>query len=177
MTDTTPQPTTNPLPQGDLGLLETESARQLLASTIPARLAYTATDGTPRVIPTWFHWTGSEFVLPTFIAAPHVQHAATRLSALRARPAVALTIDTEQFPPVVLSVRGAATITEHSGVVAEYALSAHRYMGNEAATDYLAFLDDPKTVMARIAVVPTWVGLIDFQTRLPDTLGGVIAAT
>jgi hypothetical protein len=27
------------------------------------------TDGTPRVMPTWFHWTGEELVTPTFLAA------------------------------------------------------------------------------------------------------------
>jgi hypothetical protein len=40
---------TNALPQGDPRLLETEQAVRLLRSTIPARLAFTWTDGTPRV--------------------------------------------------------------------------------------------------------------------------------
>src|SRR5215813_6086862 len=40
-------------PQGDLRLLETDVARRLLSSTIPARVAYIATDGTPRVVATW----------------------------------------------------------------------------------------------------------------------------
>jgi hypothetical protein len=30
--------------------------------------------------------------------------------------------------------------------------------------------------MARIAVRPSWVGLVDFQTRLPSTLGGIAGA-
>jgi hypothetical protein len=59
------------LPQGDLGLIETDTAKRLLASTVPARLAYTSTDGMPRVMPTWFHWTGDELVMATFISAPH----------------------------------------------------------------------------------------------------------
>jgi hypothetical protein len=165
--------TETPLPQGSLALLNTDSAKRLLSSAIPARFAYTALDGTPRVVPTWFHWTGEEFILPTFVAAPHVKRPAARLQALRATPAVALTIDTEQFPPTVLSVRGQATVTEQPGVVAEYAMSAGRYMG-DAAADYLAMLDDPSTVMARIAVAPSWVGLLDFQTRLPRGMGGVL---
>jgi len=33
-------------PQGDLRLLETDVASRLLSSTIPARVAYIATDGT-----------------------------------------------------------------------------------------------------------------------------------
>jgi hypothetical protein len=40
------------LPQGDLGLLESEIARRLLASTALARFAYVSMDGTPRVLPT-----------------------------------------------------------------------------------------------------------------------------
>lgn len=36
------------LKQGDLGLLESEVARRLLASRIPARFAYVALDGTRR---------------------------------------------------------------------------------------------------------------------------------
>jgi hypothetical protein len=166
--------TESPLPQGSLGLLNAGDAKRLLSSAIPARFAYTAIDGTPRVVPTWFHWTGEEFVLPTFVSAPHVKRPAARLQALQAHPAVALTIDTEQFPPMVLSVRGQATVTEQQGVVAEYAMSAHRYMG-DAAADYLAMLDDPSTIMARIAVAPTWVGLLDFQTRLPRGMGGVLS--
>jgi hypothetical protein len=63
------------LAQGDLRLLDrlldSEVAQRLLSSTIPARLAYIATDGTPRVIATWFSWTGEELVMSMFLAAPH----------------------------------------------------------------------------------------------------------
>jgi hypothetical protein len=161
------------LPQGDLGLLDHELAQRLLASTIPARYAYTAKDGTPRVVASWFHWTGEELVMPTFFAAPHITKPAARVTALRARPDVAVTIDTEGFPPEMLLVRGRASVTEVDGVAEEYALAAHRYLGAEEATGYLAQIDQPSTRMARIAVRPQWVGLIDFQTRLPGALGGV----
>ena len=89
------------VPQGDLRLLETDQARRLLAEPLPARYAYTARDGTPRVLPSWFHWTGDELVMPTFLAAPHVRRPARRLVALRSNPDVAVTIDTEAFPPDV----------------------------------------------------------------------------
>jgi Pyridoxamine 5'-phosphate oxidase len=161
------------LPQGDLGLLRSEAARRLLGSTIPARLAYVATDGTPRIVPTWFHWTGQELVMPTFVSAPHVRHPAARLVALRANPDVAISIDTEGNPPTALTVRGRAVVTEVDGVPPEYALSARRYLGEEAAASYLAMLDQPVTRMARIAVRPTWVGIVDFQARMPSGLGGV----
>jgi hypothetical protein len=45
-----PNPMT--LGQGDLRLLESEVAQRLLSSRIPARFAYLATDGTPRVLAT-----------------------------------------------------------------------------------------------------------------------------
>jgi hypothetical protein len=159
--------------QGDPRLLESDVAKSLLSSTVPARYAYTAADGTPRIVSSWFHWTGDELVMPTFISAPHVRHAAYRLRALRARPDVAITIDTESFPPQVLSIRGKASITEMDGIVPEYADAARRYLGEQEAAAYLAQIDHPSTRMARIAVRPAWVGMLDFQTRLPSALGGV----
>jgi hypothetical protein len=158
------------LPQGDPRLLDTEVAQRLLSSTIPARMAYTGTDGTPRVIATWFHWTGEELVMATFLAAPHVHRAATRLGALRTRPDVAVTIDTDTFPPQVLTMRGRVTLTDVDGPAAEYASAARRYLGEDAGAQYLAQIDQPGTRMTRIALRPTWVGVLDFQTRLPEIM-------
>ena len=42
-------------PQGDLALLEDPIAQNLLNGQTVMRLAYTWTDGTPRVVPHWFH--------------------------------------------------------------------------------------------------------------------------
>jgi hypothetical protein len=161
------------LPQGDLRLLQSDVAQRLLASTVPARFAYISTDGTPRVVPTWFNWTGDELVMPTFVSAPHVRHAAGRLRALRANSHVAVTIDTDRFPPEVLLVRGEAQVSESDGVDPDYAQAARRYMGEQAEA-YLGHIDQPGTRMARIAVRPAWIGLLDFETRLPSTLGGVL---
>jgi hypothetical protein len=161
------------LEQGDPRLLESDVAKRLLTSTVPARYAYTAADGTPRIVASWFHWTGEEVVMPTFISAPHVRHPAYRVRTLRANPEVAITIDTESFPPEAVTIRGSAEITEVDGIVPEYANAARRYLGEAEATAYLAQIDQPGTRMARIAVRPTWVGVLDFQTRLPSALGGV----
>jgi hypothetical protein len=158
------------LPQGDLRLLDSPVAVRLLGQAIPARLAYTTEDGTPRVVPTWFHWTGEELVMPTYYAAPHIRRPARRIASLRANPAVALSIDTADQPPEVLLVRGQATVEDVDGVVPEYALSARRYLGDEAATELLSMIDDPSTRMARIAVRPTLVGVLDFQSRLPGPI-------
>jgi hypothetical protein len=162
----------SPIAQGDLRLLESDVAQRLLASTIPARYAYTGQDGAPRVVASWFVWTGEELVMPTFIAAPHISHAAYRVRTLQAHPEVAVSIDTESWPPEVLSIRGRAEVTEVDGIVPEYAQAAHRYLGEEVATGMLAQIDHPATRMARIAIRPAWVGVLDFQTRLPSALGG-----
>jgi hypothetical protein len=106
------------LPQGSLGLLETETARTLLASAIPGRLAYIAADGTPRVVPTWVHWTGQELVMATFVAAPHVARPARRIRDLQANPHVAICIDTQDSPPASLTLRGAVDVQIAPGVAA-----------------------------------------------------------
>lgn len=162
-------------PQGDLRLLDSDVARNLLSSAIPARMAYIAMDGTPRVTATWFHWTGEELVMPTFISAPHVRRPAARLGALRAHPDVAVSIDTESFPPDVLSIRGRVSLAEAAGVIEEYRLAARRYLGEEAAATYLAQIDQPGTTMARIAVRPAWVGVLDFRQRMPEVMGGLVS--
>ena len=163
------------LPQGDLALLDTELAQRLLAAPIPARMAFIALDGTPRVVPSWFHWTGRDLVTVTYLAGPNIgiRHPAARVAALRARPGVAVTIDTETSPPQSLSLRGRVEITEVDGLAPEYAAAARRYLGEEAAAGMLAGMDRPGTVQARIALRPTWVGLLDFDTRLPSAQGGV----
>lgn len=158
------------LPQGDVRLLETDLAQRLLASALPARVAYVAADGTPRNVPTWFRWTGEELVMPTYIAAPHIRRPAARIADLRARPAVAISIDTETNPPEVLLIRGRATVTEVEGVDPDYAISARQYLGEEEGSALVAQTDQPGTRMARIAVRPEWVGLLDFQTRLPGPI-------
>ena len=163
------------IPQGDLRLLDSGMAQRLLTSTIPARIAYLAKDGTPRVIPTWFHWNGSEIVMATFIAGPNVRHPPARPAALRANPDVAITIDTEAFPPEVLLIRGQASVTEVDGLPKEFEEAARHYLGEQGARDFLNQASGPGVRMARMSVRPAWVGTLDFETRLPSHVGGVVA--
>lgn len=148
------------LPQGHPDLIRTGTAQRLLGSRELARLAYTAADGTPRVFPMLFHWTGEEIVFATFAGA-------RKIAALRARPDVAITIDTPSTPPEVLLLRGRAEVTDVDGIVPEYALAQIRYQGEEAGRAAVAEADQPGVRMARIAVRPTWVGVLDFTTRFP----------
>ena len=154
-----------PVQQGNLDLLEHPVAKELLQSTIPARLAYIGTDGAPRVVPIWFHWNGHEVVMGTPPKAP-------KLKALRKNPKVALTIDDNQFPHRVLMVRGTAQLQDVDGVVPEYALAAERYFGPDQGRAWVTQLRGMIPSMVRIAVTPEWVGFLDFQTRFPSALAG-----
>jgi PPOX class probable F420-dependent enzyme len=150
--------------RGDLTLLDHPVARQLLRSTIPARLAYIALDGTPRVVPMQFHWTGEEVVLSCWPDDP-------KAAALRAHPAVALTIDTAEPPFRVLQIRGTAATTTVDGVVPEMRAAAIRYMGSEAGEAFVEQAARLSPRMVRIGVRLTWVDVLDFETRLP---GGMV---
>ena len=153
-----------PVKQGGLELLQHPASKELLQSNIPARLAYIGTDGTPRVVPIWFHWDGREFVLGTPPKAP-------KLKALAKNPKVALTIDDNNFPHKVLLVRGTAKLQPVNGVVPEYAQAANRYFGEQQGKAWVAQLSSMTPQMVRIAITPEWVGLLDFQTRFPIALG------
>jgi Pyridoxamine 5'-phosphate oxidase len=148
--------------QGDVKLLRDPIAQALLASRQPAHLAYTWDDGTPRVVPIWFTWTGEVIVFGTPPKAP-------KLKALRQRKDVAVTIDDASvWPYKALLVRGTATVDVLDDVAPEYAQAANRYFGAEQGAAWLSQLKGQP--MARVAVTPTWVAVIDFETRLPSAL-------
>jgi PPOX class probable F420-dependent enzyme len=148
--------------QGSVSLLEHDTAVALLNSTELARLAYVAADGTPRIMPMLFTWTGDELVMATFAGS-------AKIAALRKSPAVAITIDRAGPPPEVLLIRGPAEVTDVDGVVPEYAASHRRYYGEEQGNANIAQISAGNPKMARIAVRPDWVGVLDFQTRFPGT--------
>jgi len=151
--------------QGDLSLLQHPAAQELLHSKIPARLAYISTDGTPRVIPIWFHWNGREIVMASPPKAP-------KLKALAKNPRVSLTIDDNTFPHKVLLIRGRARLEPVEGIVPEYEAAAARYFDAELAKGWLGQLRTLVSSMVRITITPDWVGLLDFQTRFPSALAG-----
>ena len=154
------------LPQGDLGLLDEDLARELLGSPTLARLAYVWSDGTPRVVPTWFHWTGSEVVFGARVNSH-------KTIALEKNPAVAITIDRPD-PPSVLLIRGKAVISVEEGVLSEMEEAAGRYLGPESGAGWVSGMKAQVEQMARISVRPTWVGLLDFVTRMPAAMGGIL---
>jgi len=152
-----------PVQQGSLDLLQHPASQEMLRSKIPARLAYVATDGTPRVVPIWFHWNGREIVMASPPKAP-------KLKSLAKNPKVALTIDNDTFPHKVLLIRGSTRLEPMKGIVPEYAMAAERYFGKEKGDAWVANLASMIDSMVRIYATPEWVGLLDFQTRFPSAL-------
>ena len=152
-----------PVKQGDLALLQHPTAQELLNSKIPARLAYIAPDGTPRVVPIWFHWNGQDFIMASPPKAP-------KLKALARNPKVSLTIDDNAFPHKVLLVRGTARLESLNGIVPEYAIAAERYFGPDQGKAWVKNLGTMISSMVRLTITPEWVGLLDFQTRFPSAL-------
>jgi len=152
-----------PTQQGDLSLLNDPIAQQLLHSQIPARVAYVWTDGTPRVVPIWFHWNGEQLVLGSPVDAPKV-------AALRQNPKVAVTIDDNSWPHKVLLIRGIAAVEIVDGIVPEYAASAARYFGAEQGEAWVNQAKGLMSQMARVAIQPEWVAILDFEQRFPNAL-------
>lgn len=153
--------------QGSLDLLKDPVAQELLTSTTMARLAYVWHDGSPRVVPIWFHWTGSELVFGTPPEAPKVK--------VLDNAKVAITIDSTTWPYKTLLIRGTAHIRMVDGVVPEYAAAAKRYFGAEGGEAWVQQVSGLVDQMARIAVTPEWAGILDFETRFPSALEAAMA--
>ena len=149
--------------QGELALLDDPVAQELLHSTNLARLAYTWRDGTPRVIPIWFHWDGETIVLGSPPNAPKVD-------VLPTNSKVTLTIDRDEWPYHALLIRGTADVETVEDVTPEYAASAERYFGEEQGREWVEGIRQMSPQMARISVWPEWVSILDFETRFPSAI-------
>jgi nitroimidazol reductase NimA-like FMN-containing flavoprotein (pyridoxamine 5'-phosphate oxidase superfamily) len=142
---------------------ELEPAEEILQTATVARLAYDGIDGTPRVIPIGFLWTGDAVVVATHPTAP-------KYAALRARPRVALTIDTPS-PTRSLLLRGDAEIDVVDGVAPEYLEAAAKSMEGEGLAAFEAAVRETYDQMARISIRPDWARYFDFgEGRVPDFL-------
>jgi hypothetical protein len=140
-------------------------ARRLLDSANPARLAYIALDGTPRVVPVGFHWDGAQLVIGTVPGS-------AKVAALEAHPVVALTIDTSPpvWPPNVLLLRGTAEVSMVDGVFPEYVAGAKKLTPVEEFPQWEAGVHALYDQMTRIDITPTWVRVQDFETRIPKAV-------
>src|SRR5215217_3841476 len=124
-------------------------AQELIKAPIHARLAYNAWDGSPRVIPIGYLWNGEVFVMGSPANAPKIR-------ALAANPKVALTVDSESFPPHVLLVRGEATVEVVDGVPDEFIAASRRFVGEEGMPVWEAGVRALYRQTAIIRVAPAW---------------------
>jgi nitroimidazol reductase NimA-like FMN-containing flavoprotein (pyridoxamine 5'-phosphate oxidase superfamily) len=142
---------------------ELDAADEILRNATLAHLAYDGIDGTPRVIPIGFLWTGDAVVVATHPTAP-------KFAALQARPRVALTIDTPS-PARSLLVRGDAEIEVVDGPVPEYLEAAAKSMAGQELAAFEASCRETYDRMARISIVPDWARYFDFGAgRYPGFL-------
>jgi hypothetical protein len=152
-----------PTKQGDIGLLKDPVAQRMLQSTGPARFAYNWTDGTPRVVPIWFHWNGEEIVLSSPEDAP-------KFKSLQEGDAVAVTIDNDTMPYKVLLMRGTVHLDVVEGLPPEYEAAAVRVLGEAGGQGFLAQLRPICPRWSRAFIKPTWVGVMDFESRFPNAI-------
>ena len=144
-----------------LDSLDSPIARELLDSTIPARLAFVGPSGAPHVAPIWFVWNGQAFIMSSIAgSAKHI--------ALENEPRIELTIDSDTPPYRALRARGVANLQVVDGVVAEYVEAAHRYYGQATGDRWIRMMRGFTDSMVRIELVPEWVEVADFAERFPD---------
>jgi hypothetical protein len=153
-------------PQDVTRVLSDPLAQELMQSSIPARLAYLGPDGFPRD-PDWFPL---ERCSVRAVTVPH----APKVSALKANPKVAFTVDTNAFPPHVLLVRGTAAIDIVDGVPPEYLAASRKVVGPDQWDAFEAQVRAMYKRMARIKITPLWAKLLDFQTRFPTPIEKLI---
>jgi hypothetical protein len=151
--------------------LALDGARKLLESATLSRLAYTGTDGSPRVIPIGFWWTGSEVVFCTAVSSPKVRASAKR-------PEVAITIDIGNTPAdaEALLVRGSARLETVDGIPEEYISASAKALSPDEVAVFRDNVTGMYDQMVRISVTPTWARYFDFGAgRLPGFLQDLVA--
>ena len=150
--------------------LRLPGALELLHTPDPARLAYTGSDGYPRVIPVGFLWNGTAVVVCTASTAP-------KATALAKQPHVALTIDTMGPPVRELLLRGSASVEIVDGVAPEYLAAAAKSTHGDELAAFEASVRALYKEMARITITPSWARFYDFGVgRLPTFLRKLVEA-
>jgi hypothetical protein len=74
------------------------------------------------------------------------------------------------MPYKVLLVRGTVRTDIVEGIAPEYEAMIWRVLGEEGGKAWLEQLRPICPQMARIFVQPTWVGILDFETRFPSAI-------
>jgi hypothetical protein len=70
----------------------------------------------------------------------------------------------------VLLVRGTVALDVVDGIPPEYEAMSRRVMGDEGAAAWLSRLELIAPQMLRIRITPSWVGVLDFESRFLHTI-------
>lgn len=144
-------------------------SQQLLREQPVLHLAYSAPDGSPRVIPLAYLWDGHSFRIWTIPISDKV-------ATLRNDPRVAITIDVNGPPPRILLARGRAELSTVTGVPDGYLEASHRNMPAEMWDGFDAQVRTLYEQMTAIVITPEWAKLIDFETNAPSAVEKVVKA-
>ncbi|GAA4368581.1 hypothetical protein GCM10023088_17740 [Actinomadura verrucosospora] len=107
-----------------------------------------------------YNWDGARITVASAVSS-------ARTKALRATPNVALIIDSEDFPPKVLLLRGTAQVDVVAGVPDIFLRASRRRMSDDQWPDWKTGVHALYDQMAVITITPTWVKLLDFETTIP----------
>jgi hypothetical protein len=156
-------------PQDVEAVMEKPISQELLGSSIPARFSYVGLDGDPRVVPIGFLWNGSQILMFTLPKSVKVR-------ALQQNPRVAITIDTESFPPHVLLIRGAASVELVDGVPDDYLEASRKLVPADQFDAWEAGVRTLYARMAQVTIEPDWAKLLDFETTIPKAVEDLVRA-
>ena len=110
------------------------------------KLAFTAKDGSPRVVPIWFIVEGDDLVFNTGAST-------LKGRAIARDPRIALCVDDERPPFAYVTVRGEARVSEELADVRRTAGEiGGRYMGADRAEEYGARNGVPGELVVRLSL-------------------------
>ncbi|WP_020576407.1 hypothetical protein [Actinopolymorpha alba] len=89
---------------------------------------------------------------------------------------MAITIDTEGFPPHVLLIRGSATLELVDGVPDGYVEASRKLVPAEQFAAREAGLRALYQRMVCITIEPDWAKLLDFETTIPKAVEDLMVA-
>ena len=99
-----------------------------------------------------------------------------KVKALEQNPRVALTIDTQAFPPHVLLIRGSAALELVDGVPDGYVEASRKVVPAEQMPGWEDGVRALYQQMVLITVTPDWAKLLDFETTLPKAVEDLVKA-
>jgi hypothetical protein len=83
---------------------------------------------------------------------------------------VALTIDTNEFPPHVLLIRGTASLETVDGAPQDFLDGAHKAMDDQTYEHWSDQVKELYKQMVRITITPQWAKFMDFETSAPQAV-------